>query len=51
MTWSKLCLVIAGMQLGLVESGIWHAGFQPGHILNVAIAALLVWTSLRLEEL
>ena len=51
MTWSKWCLGIAGMEIGLAASGLWYAGLHPGHILNMAIAAMLVWTSFRLEEL
>ena len=49
--WSKWCLLVAGMNIGLAASGLWHVGFQPGHILNIAVAVLLVWTSFRQEEL
>ena len=49
--WSKWCLVLAGVNIGLAASGFWHNGYQPVHILNMTIVVLLVWASVLLEEL
>ena len=47
----KWCLVVAGINIGLALAGLVSSGTQTVAIINAAMAVLLIWASLRLEEL